>query len=116
MLLSVVISCRVLFLDDNRNDLYNKQSCLGCFRCRVFIGDDKRNDLYHKQSCLGCFCCRVFIWDDNRNNVDNMPCCSQLLSVVVYCFLLLSGKSSAGRRMAEGHPKPDEGGFACSPG
>ena len=31
-------------------------------------------------------------------------------------LLLLSGKSVAGRRMAEGHPKPDEGGFACSPG
>ena len=33
-----------------------------------------------------------------------------------YPKLLLSGKSVAGRRMAEGHPKPDEGGFACSPG
>ncbi len=34
----------------------------------------------------------------------------------LYICILLSGKSSAGRRMAEGHPKPDVGGFACSPG
>ena len=110
--------CRVIYKEDNRNNLYNKASCSCCYSCRVlllkttkttyttkqvvlvvmvvvyYIFGRQPEQLIQHESCLRCACCRVSIYKE----------------------ALLSGKVLRGGGWLKAIPNPTKAGLSIAQG